>query len=275
MYDSIILAEADLTFLYGESVPRCTHRIDKHFTGYFTLQYMSAGSVQLAIDAERHVLSGRWFWSAYPGPRIAFCAAPPATTWRHRYLAFRGPRVRRWTQAGLFPIAPQQPAPGERDFGESFDHLLDLSLRRRGEPYAQLRAAHVLEEILIELAEDRSAAAAAAARERPAWLKSAVARLDRVARGEADNVDYARVAAELGMAEVTFRRKFRAATGSAPHEYVLQSRVAEARRLLGETDRPIKSIARQLGYRDVYFFSRQFKRFAGVPPALFRRSRQG
>ena len=273
------MAEADLTFLYGESLPRCTHRIDKHFQGYFTLQYMSAGSVALAIDAARHVLTGRWLWSAYPGPRIAFHAAPPAKSWRHRYIAFRGPRVRRWMDAGLFPIAPQA-APGDRDFGGEFDRLLDLAIRRggggggggagaAGDAFAAMRATHVLEELLIELAEDR-----AAAHGRPAWLRGATAKLDAAARGQA-RIDYGRVAADLGMAEVTFRRRFRAATGTPPHEYVLQSRVAEARRLLGETDLPIKSIARQLGYNDVYFFSRQFRKFAGVPPALFRRSRQG
>ena len=98
--------------------------------------------------------------------------------------------------------------------------------------------------------------------------------MTRQARGDA-TVDHQKIAEELGMAEVTFRRKFRAATGAPPHEYVLQSRVSEARRLLGETDLPIKSIAQGLGYNDVYFFSRQFKKFAGVPPALYRRSRQG
>jgi AraC-like DNA-binding protein len=275
LYDLITVAEADLTFLYGESLPRCTHRIDKHFHGYFTVQYMSAGSVELSIEGDRHALTGRWFWSAYPGPRIAFHPAPPTKTWRHRYLAFRGPRVRRWMDAGLFPVAPQ-PAPGDRDFGGEFDRLLDLAIRRggggagtAGDAFAAMRAAHVLEELLIELAEDR-----AAAHGRPAWLRAAIAKLDAAARGEA-GVHYQRVAADLGMAQVTFRRKFRAATGAPPHEYVLQSRVAEARRLLGETDLPIKSIARQLGYSDVYFFSRQFRKFAGVPPALFRRSRQG
>jgi hypothetical protein len=35
------VASSDLTFLYGESVPKCTHHIDKHFVGYNTLQYMS------------------------------------------------------------------------------------------------------------------------------------------------------------------------------------------------------------------------------------------
>ena len=268
MYYSIIVATPELTFLYGESVPRCTHRIDKQFVGYNTLQYMSAGAVELTIGRERQELQGRCFWSAYPGPRIAFHAAPPTRAWRHRYIAFRGPRVQRWVNDGLFPIAPQ-PAPGDREFGDRFDHLLDFSIRRSGEPFAALRATHILEELLIELAEERTAG-----RSRPAWVKAAIAKLDMAARGDA-TVDHQKIAEELGMAEVTFRRKFRAATGAPPHEYVLQSRVSEARRLLGETDLPIKSIAQGLGYNDVYFFSRQFKRFAGVPPALFRKSRQG
>lgn len=261
------MPEPDLIFLYGESVARCTHRIDKHFVGYNTLQYMSGGAVELTIGGDRHELRGRWFWSAYPGPRIAFHAAPPTRTWRHRYIAFRGRRVQQWTEAGLFPVRPQ-PAPGERDFGETFDRLLDFAIRRSGERFAALRATHIVEELLIELAEDRERGG-----REPAWLRAATKKLDAAARGEAD-VDYARIADELGMAEVTFRRRFRKATKAPPHEYVLQSRVAEARRLLGETDLPIKSIAHQLGYNDVYFFSRQFKKFAGVPPALFRKSRQ-
>ena len=63
----------------------------------------------------------------------------------------------------------------------------------------------------------------------------------------------------------------------SPHEEVdrVVGRIAEARRLLGETDEPIKSIAKRLGYRDVFFFSRQFRSITGVPPAMYRRSRQG
>jgi AraC-like DNA-binding protein len=269
LYYLIIVATRELTFLYGESAPRCTHRIDKHFQGYYTLQYMSAGRVELMIDDRQHALTGRWFWSAYPGPRIKFHAAPPTKHWRHRYIAFRGSRVQRWMKDGMFPIAPQ-PAPRDLDFGERFDRLLELATRRSGEAFPTMRATHILEEFLIELAEDGTATS----RSRPAWLKTATERLDLAARGEAD-LDYRDVANGLGMAEVTFRRKFRAAAGAAPHEYVIHSRVGEARRMLGETDLPIKSIAQRLGYNDVYFFSRQFKKFAGVPPGLYRRSRQG
>ena len=47
---------SDLTFLYGESVPKCTHVIDKHFVGYQTLQYMTAGGVELSVGEERHAV---------------------------------------------------------------------------------------------------------------------------------------------------------------------------------------------------------------------------
>jgi len=259
-------AADELTFLYGESVPRCTHRINKHFVGYHTLQFMSAGAVELSVGPRIFRMEGRWFWSAYPGPRIAFHAAPPHRTWRHRYIAFRGRLVDRWRDEGLFPIEPR-PAPDDEDVAQRFDEMLLRSMR--GDRLDYLRAVHLLAGMLIRLAEGRAHAEA-----RPAWLKSAAHKLTAVgACGDA--TDYDAVAAQLGMAESTLRRRFRAATGMPPHEFVLQARVSEARRLLGETDRPIKSIAQELGYRDVYFFSRQFKKLAGVPPAMYRKSRQG
>ena len=84
---------AELIFLFGEALPACTHRIDKHFSDYATLQYMAAGSVDLSVGTRRQIMSGRWFWSAYPGPRIQFSPAAGFASWAHRYLAFKGPLV--------------------------------------------------------------------------------------------------------------------------------------------------------------------------------------
>ena len=102
----------DLTFLFGEFVPRCTHDIDKTFD-YQTLQYMAAGEVELMIGPRSFLLKGANFWSCYPGPRISFHVASGRKTWAHRYIAFRGPLVKRWEHDGLFPIEPQ-PLSGTR-----------------------------------------------------------------------------------------------------------------------------------------------------------------
>jgi AraC-like DNA-binding protein len=261
LYNLANVPTADLTFLYGESIPRCTHRIDKVFKGYSTLQYMSGGGVELAVGPKRFALEGRWFWSAYPGPRISFHAADSAGAWRHRYIAFRGPLVERWRQQGLFPIAPQMP-PHDMDYGSRFDLLLRLAMRP-GPSVVHLRAIHELEGILIDLAEARDNA-----QTRSRWLEQTLVHLEKAVAG--GDVDYVKLAQACDMSERTLRRKFKNTMGLSLHQFVLHQRVAEARRLLRETALPMKSIAKALGYSDVYFFTRQFRQLAGVPPALYR-----
>src|SRR5687768_11911568 len=98
------MARPEIVFLAAQHVPHCAHQIDKRFADYQTIQYMQAGDVALAVDQQRYALNGRWFWSCYPGPRIAFHAADRGKTWVHRYVSFRGPLVTRWMEDGLFPI---------------------------------------------------------------------------------------------------------------------------------------------------------------------------
>jgi AraC-like DNA-binding protein len=256
---------SELIFLYGESVPVCTHHIDKHYVGYCTLQYVATGAVELWLGSRRHLVEGPGFWSAYPGPRVRFHAAAGNQSWAHRYIAFQGPRVRQWEQDGLFPVAPR-PSPNGADFGVRFDNLLRHSLRtdRRG----ILRAVHLLEDILLELAETPRQSEPAAP-----WLDTAMKAIAGCADG--GELDYQALAEKLGTSQSTLRRRFHEATGTSPHGYLLQCRTQEARRMLGESALSIKQIAESLGYSDVYFFSRQFRQLTGVPPATYRRSRQG
>ena len=261
------MARTELIFLFGERVPACTHRIDKRFDGYSTLQYMAGGAVDLSVNGRRQQMRGRWFWSAYPGPRIAFGPADGCPAWSHRYLAFAGPLLWRWERDGLFPVPPR-PAPGKADHGRRFDELLSLSklTDRRG----HLRAVNALERLLLDLADAPAPDAPPAP-----WVDAAVAQITAWSRDAAAAPDYAALADRLGTSLTTLRRRFAAATGTSLHTYLLQCRAAAAGELLGGTDLPIKAIADRLGYRDVYFFSRQFRQMVGVPPAAYRRTRQG
>jgi transcriptional regulator GlxA family with amidase domain len=181
----------------------------------------------------------------------------------HRYLAFRGPAVSRWREAGLFPLAPQRPAPSGEDYARRFDELLELS--RRTDRWGHARAALALETILTELAEARTRP-----RETPAWLEPALMRMQTLGAP----LDQLELAREAGMPPRTFRRRFSAAMGCSPQRYLIQCRLGHAREMLGNTDLPIKTIAAQLGYADVSFFTRQFRALAGVSPAAYRRSRE-
>lgn len=76
--------------------------------------------------------------------------------------------------------------------------------------------------------------------------------------------------AESGLPERTFIRRFRAATGYTPMEYVQTMRLEEAKHLLETTERAVETIAVEVGYEDSNFFRRLFKRVVGITPARYR-----
>lgn len=80
----------------------------------------------------------------------------------------------------------------------------------------------------------------------------------------------ARMAAQAGMPERTFPRRFRKATGYGPVEYVQALRIEEAKQMLETTDESIDAVAVAVGYADPAFFRRLFKRQVGVSPARYR-----
>ena len=74
-----------------------------------------------------------------------------------------------------------------------------------------------------------------------------------------------------GLAERSFTRRFKAATGLSPLAYVHTLRLEEAKLLLERSDRPVEAIAEDVGYEDAAFFGRLFRRQVGLTPAQYRR----
>lgn len=82
----------------------------------------------------------------------------------------------------------------------------------------------------------------------------------------------ARIAETLGCTRGHFARMFTDIFGVAPQDYIVAARIAAAQALLKSSSLKISRIADLLGYGDVYFFSRQFRKKTGIPPAAFRRT---
>lgn len=78
-----------------------------------------------------------------------------------------------------------------------------------------------------------------------------------------------------GLNPRTFARRFRAATGYQPIDYVQAIRVEEAKQMLETEELGIDDIAAEVGYEDPASFRRVFKRRAGLTPAAYRRKFQG
>jgi len=78
------------------------------------------------------------------------------------------------------------------------------------------------------------------------------------------------LAEHSGLAERTFKRRFKAATGYTPIDYVQTLRIEEAKQILESTSDAIDLIAQQIGYEDPTSFRRLFKRMTGVTPGRYR-----
>jgi AraC family transcriptional activator FtrA len=78
------------------------------------------------------------------------------------------------------------------------------------------------------------------------------------------------LAARAHMAPRTFARRFRAETGTTPHDWITEQRVLLARRLLEDTDLGIDAIATRSGFGDAANLRHHFTRRVGATPHAYR-----
>jgi transcriptional regulator GlxA family with amidase domain len=93
-----------------------------------------------------------------------------------------------------------------------------------------------------------------------AWL---MANLDR-------QVTVDELAARAHMAPRTFARRFRAETGTTPHDWITNQRVLLARRLLEDTTLGVDAIAVRTGFGDAAALRHHFGRRVGATPHAYR-----
>lgn len=79
------------------------------------------------------------------------------------------------------------------------------------------------------------------------------------------------LAREAGMSRALFAERFRQRIGQTAMEYLTGLRMQRARQLMLSSDRPLASIAAQLGYQSESAFNRAFRRMHGESPGAFRR----
>jgi len=82
------------------------------------------------------------------------------------------------------------------------------------------------------------------------------------------------LAGRAAMSPRTFARRFRATTGTTPHQWLLRQRVLLAQRLLETTDLPIEIIAGRCGLGTATNLRQHFQRVVQTSPHAYRRTFQ-
>ncbi len=82
------------------------------------------------------------------------------------------------------------------------------------------------------------------------------------------------VAGGLPVSTRTLQRRFQSALGRSIHQEIVRARLQHAKRLLVDTDEPIKTVAREAGFANGEHLAKLFARSEGVSPRAYRADRR-
>lgn len=102
------------------------------------------------------------------------------------------------------------------------------------------------------------------------WLEHS---LERLGSDLGEALDLRAVAAETGMPYETWRRRFRAETGTSPYAHRAARRLEAATDLLVHTGLGVRDIAAATGFSDERHLIRRFREQTGLTPRAFRDAR--
>lgn len=219
---------------------------------------LAAGDVLLVRREDQHSLGGRNF--------VLFNLLVPDAEWI-RLATYLGDADPLATLA-----APQRP-PRLHLTGVERERLeadLRLLFARQGTPGARALLGRLLLDLLPRLMDERSAAptALAAPSASPPWLRRLLEDLDNLLDRGADTAELAR---QAGIGAEHLARSVRKHLGITPTELLGRRRLERAALLLSHSDRPVLSIALDLGYGSASVFSRAFRQQHGLSPRAWRK----
>lgn len=101
---------------------------------------------------------------------------------------------------------------------------------------------------------------------KPSWTDLIVEKLNQNCK---IGISLKQIANECGLGYENLRKQFPRHFGCSLEKYRIQLRINTAKSMLLDKDMPVKEVASELGYCDVYAFYKQFKQQEGISPGEF------
>jgi AraC-like DNA-binding protein len=188
-----------------------------------------------------------------------------AAGWDEHFVVFDGPAfdlaARRGALSPGRPLVHGLPVRRWSARFAAFDRPRPLAVEGRDAEAAELLAA-VLEAVAIDEQRRRRGPEPT-----DAWLARSVELLEH---DLGEPLDLHDVAAAVGMPYETWRRRFRAETGTSPYAHRAARRLAAATELLVHTGLGVRDVAAATGYTDERHLIRRFRAATGLTPRAFR-----
>ena len=224
--------------------------------------YVVAPGEVIGIGDDIGALADAEGWAvAFPPEGLGPNAPDALLSWRAHPLLF--PFARGAAQGGQRLKVPVR---DRRGWSERLS-ALDREFQTRRDGYREAVVAH-----LTLLLVDVSRLAADVAGDLKLRNEPLLAQVfDFIERHYQERISLRDVAAAVNMSNGHLTTIVRRKTGRPVQEWITERRMAQARRLLAETDLTVAEVGRRVGYTDPVYFVRSFRRAHGTTPLQWRR----
>lgn len=222
------------------------------------------GTLETASSGRRTLKSGDMFL-LFPGEWHTY-EPDPETGWREYWIGFSGPNIDQRVQQGFFSAA----APVyDMGYNASAVSLYQEAIRAATEQQAYFQ------QLLAGIVNHLLGLMTMVSRNRSISTDGEVASMVTAARSYMldhleEDFGIPDIAAFLNVSYTSFRRSFKAYTGIAPGQYLINLRMHRAKDMLRGTMLSIKEISYRLQFETPEYFSTRFKKCTGVTPSEFR-----
>ena len=230
------------------------------------LIYSIEGKGVISAGNSEHEVLADHFFIIPPGMPHAYYA-DKENPWSIYWIHFAGPKAKLFSRAALQPILIERGKTSRTNARlELFDEIFknfDRGYSIETLEYANLCLNHLLASF-THLGQFRLINES---RGKDPVGKSINFMLENLGR----KLTLQNLAEELQLSPSHFSRLFTKQTGHSPIDYFIQLKIQKACRLLDNSDWNIAEVARESGFEDQFYFSRQFRKVMNMTPRDYRK----
>ncbi|MBO5199469.1 MAG: AraC family transcriptional regulator [Lachnospiraceae bacterium] len=232
-----------------------------HKRNYYLIHYITKGSGYYEVNGQRYALSMGDVFIIYPGQLVTYYSPDINDTWSFCWIGFSGKRAADYMK--LTNVTEYTKNLITQGFYSTIMNCINY-IDENDPGFSQLKLNSYVLDCLFLLTKEPEKKA-----------QRAVDHVDKAVRyieyNYMNEITPKDVSAYLNLDRTYFFRIFKKYTGSSPEKYIMNYRIKRSLDLLKNSDYSISEIAVFVGFRDVYYFSRVFKKVMNVTPSEYRK----
>lgn len=261
-------------YFYGHENCLPGHSSGPKLLDTFILKFVKKGRGIYSINDEIYTIKEKTCFMVFPG-EITFYKADEQDPWEYYWVGFKGLLAGAYLNSAN--ITPSSPIINLNSYDEIERLFLNFTYQeRKGNFYHELFFIGLLHLILAEVIKSSTNVKPVfAGNDKMLKTRYVEKALQFIYRNLPNNISAVDMANYINLERAYFSKIFREVKGISPHGFLTDLRILKAKNLLTQSLLPIEVIALSTGFKNIYYFSRSFKKHTGLSPINYRNKSKG